>query len=310
MTSPRLRFVKGHGTENDFVLLPDRDDRLRLTPELARSLADRRTGIGGDGVMRVAPDRTAPPGVSRFFMDYRNADGTLAQMCGNGARLFARYLVDAGWQRPGRFEFLTRSGLRTAELGTDGDVSIGMGPVRIGGRSWARVDGRPFAGTVVDVGNPHLVCSVPADGAELDALELGVAPQVDAQTFPEGVNVEFAALLGDEVVRMRVHERGAGETRSCGTGCVAVAAVALGAAGGAGAQIRVRVPGGEVTVTLHGAVRSGEEGGAAGAAAPGAKVGQPDSDPPGLITGYDRAVLTGPAIVVADGEVDPDSLAP
>ena len=109
MDRPALAFVKGHGTENDFVLLPDPEGTLELTAELARALCDRHAGIGADGVIRVARDDAG-----RFVMDYRNADGSLAEMCGNGARVFARYLVDAGWASPGRIDFVTRGGLRTA----------------------------------------------------------------------------------------------------------------------------------------------------------------------------------------------------
>src|SRR3954471_14689548 len=111
MTAGGVPFVKGHGTENDFVLLPDRDGSLTVTEAQVRALCDRRAGLGGDGVIRVAPS-----GNGGFFMDYRNADGSYAQMCGNGARLFARFLVDIGWEEAGSFSFETRGGRRTACL--------------------------------------------------------------------------------------------------------------------------------------------------------------------------------------------------
>lgn len=244
---PGLPFVKGHGTENDFVLVPDREGRLDITPDEVRALCDRRAGIGADGVIRVAPGTRAP-----FFMDYRNADGSLAEMCGNGARVFARFLLDAGWAGPGPVTFETRAGLRTAEVGPDGDVTVGMGPAVIGVASAAVVGGVRHPGVAVDVGNPHLVCRVDGGLAELAALDLTRPPEVDAELFPAGVNVEFVVPLAPDRVRMRVHERGSGETRSCGTGTVAVAAVALSWAGRSVGSVHVLVPGGAVRVDRTG----------------------------------------------------------
>ena len=241
---PGLPFVKGHGTENDFVLVPDREGRRELTAELVRALCDRRAGIGADGVIRIAPGSDTP-----FFMDYRNADGSIAEMCGNGSRVFARYLVDAGWAPPGRITFETRAGLRTADLGPAGDVRIGMGPVVLGARSAAVIDGVRYPGIAVDVGNPHLVCRLDGGLDELAALDLTRPPEVDEDLFPHGVNVEFVVPLGADVVRMRVHERGSGETRSCGTGTVAVGAAALDWTGRSQGSVQVLVPGGAVQVT-------------------------------------------------------------
>lgn len=238
-----LPFVKGHGTENDFVLLPDADGDVELTPELARRLCDRRSGIGADGVIRVAPADH-----DRFVMDYRNSDGSIAEMCGNGARVFARFLVDAGWASAGRLEFETRGGLRTAELAASGDVRVGMGTVTVGGKSVAELAGREITGTAVDVGNPHLVCSIDHDPAELD---LRTAPSFDPTLFPGGVNIEFVRTDSVDAVTMRVYERGVGETRSCGTGTVAAAAVRLAADGRDSGTVRVRVPGGQVTVEIR-----------------------------------------------------------
>lgn len=241
-------FIKGHGTENDFVLLPDASDELVLTPDLARRLCDRRTGVGGDGAIRIAPADG-----DRFLMDYRNSDGSPAEMCGNGARVFARFLVDAGWARAGRIGFDTRGGPRTADLAATGDVRIGMGPVRLGGPGVAAVAGREFPGTAVDVGNPHLVCLFDENDAtpeDLDALDLSVAPGVDAGLFPEGVNVEFVLPVGPDELRMRVFERGAGETRSCGTGTVASAAAHLAATDRQAGVVTVNVLGGRVRVEI------------------------------------------------------------
>lgn len=236
-----LPFVKGHGTENDFVLIPDQDGSLELTAELAARLCERRTGPGADGAIRVAPHAAGG-----FFMDYRNADGSLAEMCGNGARVFARFLVDAGWAAPGRIDFETRAGRRSAELSATGDVSVGMGGVTVGAPSAATVSGMQIRGTAVDVGNPHLVCWVD----DPDRLDLTIQPGFDPAVFPNGVNLEFIARTGEDSVRMRVHERGSGETRSCGTGTVAAAAVALAADARTEGTIEVTVPGGRVVVEI------------------------------------------------------------
>ncbi|HET8589371.1 MAG TPA: diaminopimelate epimerase [Nakamurella sp.] len=261
-----LRFVKGHGTQNDFVLLPDPDGVLELTPALARAVCDRHAGLGADGVIRVARDESG-----RFLMDYRNADGSAAEMCGNGARLFARYLVDAGWAPPGRIDFVTRGGVRTAELGRSGDVLIHMGPVRLGPPSTAIVGGAELAGVAVDVGNPHLVCLIDSDPLELD---LSAAPHVDPAAFPDGANLEVVQPIGEDAVRMRVHERGVGETRSCGTGTVAAAAAFLASRQRSTGTVQVQVLGGTVTVSI----------------------------------GDGSSTLTGPAVVVATGTLDPDGL--
>lgn len=271
MTTPRLAFVKGHGTENDFVLLPDPDDSVILTPALVRALCDRHAGIGADGVIRVARD-----GVTGFFMDYYNADGSTAEMCGNGARVFARYLVDAGWALPGRIEFVTRGGPRWAELSSVGDVAIGMGPVAVGAPGSAIIAGETVKGVAVDVGNPHLACLVERDVASFDLRE---APVFDAETFPDGANVEVVQAVGDGRVRMRVFERGVGETRSCGTGTVAAAAAYLAAAGQTKGRVTVDVPGGSVRVAIA-------------------------HHPHGP-----QATLVGPAVLVASGTVDPALLA-
>lgn len=261
-----VAFVKGHGTENDFVLLPDPDGTLEISASQVRAICDPHAGLGADGIIRVAP---APAGSeSAFVMDYRNADGSLAQMCGNGARVFARYLVDAGWAAPGRLVFDTRGGVRTAQVPESGDVTINMGHPRLGTRSSARVGDREFAGVAVDVGNPHLVCLTDVD---LSALDLTQQPAFDPAAFPEGVNIEFVTVLGPDEVTMRVHERGVGETRSCGTGTVAVAAAYLASDGRAVGTVTVGVPGGSVVVSI--------------------------SD--------DDSTLTGPAVLVASGHLDP-----
>ncbi|TLP58792.1 diaminopimelate epimerase [Microbispora triticiradicis] len=247
-----MRFVKGHGTENDFVILPDPDARLDLTAPQVAALCHRRTGIGADGVLRVVRAKLCPEAAEQsdeaeWFMDYRNADGSIAEMCGNGLRVFARYLVDAGLAAPGEFAVATRGGVKRVRLGVSGDVSTDMGRPRVLGESRAVVGGREYRGVNVNMGNPHLACLVeePVSG-----LDLGREPEFDREVYPEGVNVELFNAVGGRTVSMRVHERGSGETRSCGTGAVATAVAAARAAGETTGTWEVRVLGGTVTVTL------------------------------------------------------------
>lgn len=245
-------FTKGHGTENDFVILPDLRDELKLTDVRVQALCDRQQGLGADGVLRVVrssdvPD--APPTVpgDTWFMDYRNADGSIAEMCGNGVRVFARYLVEAGLARSGEFSVGTRSGTRTVTVHPDGRVSVDMGAASVIGESAVMVDGHTWRGVAVELGNPHLACMATT---ELDVIDLSAVPSYDTAFFPNGVNVEFVHRMGSERVRMRVHERGVGETRSCGTGTVAATVAALRADGSDTGRRIVEVPGGTVDVEI------------------------------------------------------------
>ncbi|MCW2566687.1 MAG: dapF1, partial [Mycobacterium sp.] len=213
MTTAGLPFAKGHGTENDFVLLPDLDGTLAVSADLVRALCDRRSGIGGDGLLRVTRHG------ERWFMDYRNADGSIAEMCGNGVRVFARYLYEEGLVPLGPLTVDTRGGVKGVVLAED-SVTVDMGPPVFGPESAATLDGVEHSGDAVSMGNPHLVCPIDVPLADLD---LNRAPVFDAGVFPEGVNIEFVAgaepLPGTDLhVAIRVHERGVGETRSCGTG--------------------------------------------------------------------------------------------
>jgi diaminopimelate epimerase len=259
-------FAKGHGTQNDFVLLPDPDARLTLTPAAVAALCDRRQGLGADGVLRVTTAAGAeaagvferlPEGLQPddWYMDYRNADGSIAQMCGNGVRVFAHYLRASGLE--GRDEFVVGSlaGPRPVVLhhadDTTADVTVEMGKTNQLGTGEAIVGGRPFAGMAIDVGNPHLACVDPdLTIDELMTLDVAAPVSFDRALFPEGVNVEVLTAPVDGAVSMRVHERGVGETRSCGTGTVAAAVAALAFAGATTGTLRVRIPGGEVTVTV------------------------------------------------------------
>ncbi len=246
-----MRFVKGHGTGNDFVLLPDFDGELSLSDERVAALCDRRFGLGADGTLRVVrsgklADGRAYAGDAEWFMDYRNADGSVAEMCGNGVRVFARYLLAHGLVSGERFTVGTRAGLVGIEVAGD-EISASMARPRLGATSTAVLHGVGFTGTTVDVGNPHLVCRVD----ELSTLDLTTAPTVDTEVFPRGANVEFVTATADPLhVRMRVYERGSAETLSCGTGACAVAAVALRDAGHTAGRVTVDLPGGRLTVTL------------------------------------------------------------
>ncbi|MDT5147622.1 MAG: diaminopimelate epimerase, partial [Mycobacterium sp.] len=257
-----MRFAKGHGTQNDFVVLGDLDATLALTPEAVSALCDRHRGLGADGVLRVTTAGAAlaagvfgrlPDGVQAddWYMDYRNADGSIAQMCGNGARVFAHYLRAGGLETRDEFVVGSLAGPRPVVIhhvdATYADVRVDMGKANRLGPGQAVVGGRTFNGLAVDVGNPHLACVDSALTVEaLAELDVAAPVSFDHDQFPDGVNVEILTAPVDGVVRMRVHERGVGETRSCGTGTVAAAVAALSHGGAASGTLTVRVPGGDV----------------------------------------------------------------
>ncbi|WP_077798361.1 diaminopimelate epimerase [Streptomyces sp. JHA26] len=279
--STRIAFLKGHGTENDFVIVPDPENAVDLPPAAVAALCDRRAGIGGDGLLHVVrsaahPDAEDMAAEAEWFMDYRNGDGSVAEMCGNGVRVFARYLQHAGHVTAGDLAVATRGGVKRVHLSKDGDVTVGMGrallpegdvEVSVGGRSWPARN--------VNMGNPHAVAFV----ADLEhAGDLYDPPSHrPASAYPDGVNVEFVVDRGPRHVAMRVHERGSGETRSCGTGACAVAVAAARRDGadpavtGTPVTYTVDVPGGTLVITER---------------------------PDGGIE------MTGPAVIVAEGEID------
>jgi diaminopimelate epimerase len=292
-----IAFLKGHGTENDFVIIPDPDGVLELDAALAARICDRRAGIGADGVLRVVrsaahPEAAQLADAAEWFMDYRNSDGSIAEMCGNGSRVFARYLVAAGLAAPGDLAIATRAGLRRVHVakdasdGTPGDVTVEMGRavlpapqdgIEVTVRGGAAPVARPAAN--VNMGNPHAVVFVD-DLAE--AGDLLTAPQVvPAAAYPEGVNVEFVVDRGPRAVAMRVHERGSGETRSCGTGACAVMVAAARRDGrdpavtGERATYTVDVPGGRLVISQL---------------------------PDGTVE------MTGPAVIVGEGRLYPERL--
>lgn len=263
-----LRFVKGHGTQNDFVLIPDHDGRVDLTSGDVTFLADRHAGVGGDGVIRVAPIGAAPDPVrtacpdAQWFMDYRNADGSEAEMCGNGTRVFAKYLVTHGLVSSETFAIATRAGQKSITRVGDG-FATDLGTWRLARAEEAQERGMdsvvqvvgapdPLPALSVDLGNPHTVVMLPPS-IHLQTLDLTTEPKVDPEP-PHGSNVEFVHAIEHGHISMRVHERGVGETRSCGTGAAA-AAIATWWWGGQQADLRdwaVDVPGGRLGVHLNG----------------------------------------------------------
>lgn len=259
-------FAKGHGTENDFVLLPDLECEVAVSAARVAALCDRRRGLGADGVLRITTAGAAlkagvldrlPDGVDAddWYMDYRNADGSTAQMCGNGVRVFAHYLRASGLEARDEFVVGSVAGPRLVTLHhadpTNADVTVDMGKANRLGAGEVTVGGRRLRGLAIDVGNPHLACVDPRlSSDDLAALDVAAPVQFDRAQFPEGVNVEVLTAAAGGVVQMRVHERGVGETRSCGTGTVAAAVAALADAGADTGTLTVRVPGGDVVVTI------------------------------------------------------------
>lgn len=287
-----VAFTKGHGTGNDFIIIADPDGALELSAEQIAVLCDRHRGIGADGILRVVRSAAIADGqaalaeepAAEWFMDYRNADGSIAEMCGNGIRVFAHYLVRSGLAtiEPGStLPIGTRAGVRDvtrSETGYQVDLGLwklsGDDPlVTAGGLSVTR------PGLGIDVGNPHVVVAL-ASETELSSLELHRAPVLDPAP-PAGANVEFV-VPGEPLVRdgighvsMRVSERGVGETLSCGTGVAATAlAVRYWAGEKAPDNWRVEVPGGTLGVRMFPA----EDG--------------------------EHVALSGPAQLVFSGEVD------
>lgn len=271
---PRITVTKGHGTGNDFVLVEDVEGERPLSPEQTRLLCDRHFGIGADGLIRVVKSTAIAEGSAileeepeaEWFMDYWNADGSPAEMCGNGVRVFAHYLMSKGLADRERRDTLpvgTRAGVRDVLAGVAG-YTVDLGRWRLNEERLVAAQGldvaRPALG--IDLGNPHLALALAHIG-ELEALDLRIAPVADPP--PEhGANFEFVVpeepLVVDGVARihMRVHERGVGETLSCGTGAAA-AALAFRHWGGEAMPNHwsVQLPGGKVAVRMF-ATEEGE----------------------------------------------------
>jgi diaminopimelate epimerase len=259
VTPEPLRIWKYHGTGNDFVLLEDLGDERPLTAELTEALCDRRFGVGADGVIRVTRDG----GSGTFFMDYRNADGSLAEMCGNGVRCLGKLVYERGHTGEKEFDVGTRAGLKHLSLDVEGRVvravTVSMGPpsfergsIPMLGPAEERFVSQPFEvigvtfrATAVSMGNPHLVLFVEADPNRVPVREIGPAVE-HHELFPERTNVEFVSL-DDGGLRARVWERGSGETMACGTGACA-ALVAANEAGLVPRRANVWFPGGVLDV--------------------------------------------------------------
>jgi diaminopimelate epimerase len=249
-----LRVWKYEGAGNDFVMTHDPEDRRPLDPEEVTALCDRRFGIGADGAIRVTTDPDGHP-----FMDYRNGDGSLAEMCGNGLRCVARFLMDLGVAGE-ELEVRTRAGLRRTELMPDGRVRVDMGepnftkaaiPMR--GPAWETFlrepldlgGGLTLPASAVSMGNPHLVLFLDDDPDRYHVSHIGPVLERD-ERFPEGTNVEFARVADGEIAA-RVWERGSGETMACGSGACAIA-VAAEEAGHVGPRSVIGFPGGILEV--------------------------------------------------------------
>ncbi|GAA1284608.1 MULTISPECIES: diaminopimelate epimerase [Streptomyces] len=284
--STRIAFLKGHGTENDFVIVPDPENALELPPAAVAALCDRRAGIGGDGLLHVVrsaahPDARHLASEAEWFMDYRNGDGSIAEMCGNGVRVFAHYLQRAGHVGEGDLAVATRGGVKSVHIDKEGDITVGMGKALLPeGDVTVSVADHSWPARNVNMGNPHAVAFVD-DLAHAGNL-FTAPPFTPATAYPDGVNVEFVVDRGPRHVAMRVHERGVGETRSCGTGACAVAVAAARRDGldpavtGSPVTYAVDLPGGRLVITER---ADGE------------------------------IEMTGPAVIVAEGEIDTDWLA-
>jgi diaminopimelate epimerase len=245
MSSPIIA-TYGHGTEDDFVILFDPDSQYVITPAQIAAICNRSSGIGADGFIRI----TKPDG--KWFMDYSNSDGSIAEMCGNGIRVMARYLVARGHLPEGIFAINTRAGIKHLRVPLEGDISVNMGQVTDEMEEIeVTQNGKTWGGLNISVGNPHAVVFL-ENLEEVGSLE--TAPVVSPQSsYPEGVNVEFVQLLANNEARMRVHERGSGETRSCGTGTCAVAlAATLHTRGKLPSRWTIYPPGGRLIVDIDG----------------------------------------------------------
>lgn len=255
----------GHGTHNDFVLVFDPENKILITPEQIKKICDRKVGIGSDGFIKIIKVDGA------WFMDYSNSDGSVAEMCGNGIRVMARYLTDRGYQASGIFAINTRDGRKFLSVPDEGDISVNMGKVtQINGEVSVIQNSKTFVGLNIDVGNPHAV--VFTDDLETVG-DLKKSPAVlPEDAYPDGVNIEFVEIVDNGEIKMRVFERGVGETQSCGTGTCAVAlAATIKSKKTLPIKWVINPPGGRLVVEID---------------------------------GHSNATLTGPAVLVKDVELD------
>jgi diaminopimelate epimerase len=264
-----MRISKYHGTGNDFVMVEDLDGSLDLSPAFIAAACDRHLGVGGDGLIRIVRgDREGGPGAD-FFMDYSNADGRPAEMCGNGIRCLAKYVYERGHTAATELVVDTRDGLKRLSLDVDPStnevrtVTVDMGTPTLergnvpmdGGEPGERfsrepfyVDGRTWTASAVSMGNPHLVLFL-EEGDDLGRMDVaGIGSTIEhLPAFPNRTNVEFVVVEDPSRLRIRIWERGVGETMACGTGaCAAMVASSVGGLSGRAADIEV--PGGLLRV--------------------------------------------------------------
>jgi diaminopimelate epimerase len=254
----------GHGTENDFVLIFDPENKIEVSADQVRAICNRKTGIGSDGFIRIGKEN------SKWFMDYRNNDGSIAEMCGNGIRVMAKYLIERGHQKAGIFPIDTRDGVKFLSAPDAGDITVNMGQIReVFGEISATTNGHSWSGYNIDMGNPHAVVFVENISQVGDLAQPPIVEPADE--YPDGVNVEFVEFLENGELKMRVHERGVGETRSCGTGTCAVALAATLKKGmRLPATWIINPPGGRLSVEID---------------------------------AHNNAILTGPAVLIEDHDL-------
>ena len=254
----------GHGTENDFVLIFDPENKIEVSADQVRAICNRKTGIGSDGFIRIGKEN------SKWFMDYRNNDGSIAEMCGNGIRVMAKYLIERGHQKAGIFPIDTRDGVKFLSTPDAGDITVNMGQIReVFGEISATTNGHSWSGYNIDMGNPHAVVFVESISQVGDLAQPPIVEPADE--YPDGVNVEFVEFLENGELKMRVHERGVGETRSCGTGTCAVALAATLKKGmRLPATWIINPPGGRLSVEID---------------------------------AHNNAILTGPAVLIEDHDL-------
>ncbi|MFM8205377.1 MAG: diaminopimelate epimerase [Actinomycetales bacterium] len=255
----------GHGTENDFVLIFDPTEQLEITADICKRICDRTTGVGSDGLIRITKKS------DKWFMDYRNSDGSIAEMCGNGIRVMARYLVDRGHQGSGIFPISTRDGNKFVSVPSVGDITVNMGQISsMESEISVSANGKSWPAQKIEIGNPHAVSFV--DDLN-DVGDLAASPAVNPESeFPEGVNYEFVVMQPNGELAMRVHERGVGETKSCGTGTCAVALAATLVTGRKlPAKWVINPPGGRLEVEID---------------------------------AHSNAILTGPAVLLKEVDLD------
>ncbi|PKM74162.1 MAG: diaminopimelate epimerase [Firmicutes bacterium HGW-Firmicutes-16] len=275
-----MKFTKMHGCGNDYVYVNCFDEQILDRPEFSRLVSNRNFGVGSDGLICICPSEIAD-----YKMDMYNADGSSAQMCGNGIRCVGKYVYEKGLTDKTMLKIETGGGIKTLDLNAeDGivkSVRVDMGspefrpqyiPIAEHGRNFVNrsviVGDTEYFVTALSVGNPHAVVFV----KDVDALDLkSIGPKFENHPlFPERVNTEFVEVIDKNTIKMRVWERGSGETLACGTGATA-SAVASALNGHTGNSATVRLRGGELFVEWN--------------------------------RDNNKLYLTGPAIMVFDGEL-------